>query len=291
MEFSFDDIKSDLEKRLKKKRYLHTLSVVEEGLSLNDALKLGFEYEKVALACLLHDSAKNNEKEYFELFKEKYGLNEDIFETFYDVHAKLAPIVSNEIYGCSDPQILEAIRVHTKGKINMSKFDKLIYLADAIDATRDYEGVENIREKAYKNLNLGVLASMDNTIGYVGNNKYIDKETIEIREGVRRDIMQDKLQIVIKACEDKIAEDVKTIEIGEKTSIADYFVIATGGSILQTQAIANEVEEKVEKAGYEVISKEGFRDGSWILIDLGDIIVHVFTKEQREFYNLEKLWD
>lgn len=69
MEFSFDDIKSDLEKRLKKKRYLHTLSVVEEGLSLNDALKLGFEYEKVALACLLHDSAKNNEKEYFELLK------------------------------------------------------------------------------------------------------------------------------------------------------------------------------------------------------------------------------
>lgn len=103
--------------------------------------------------------------------------------------------------------------------------------------------------------------------------------------------MQEKLEIVLKACDDKLGEDVKTIEIGDRTSLADYFVLVTGGSILQTKAIANEIEEKIEKAGYEVYGKEGLRDGGWILLDLGDIIVHVFTKDQREFYNLEKLWD
>lgn len=291
MNSNFESIKKNLKEILKEKRYIHTLSVVEEGIKLNETLNLGFSKDQVSLACLLHDCAKNNEREYFERFKDKYNLSEDLFDSFFDLHAKLAPIVCEEVYGCNDLSIKEAIRVHTKGKVGMNDFDKLIYLADAIDSTRDYEGIEKIRFAGYKNLNLGVLASMDNTIKFVSKRKVIDKETQEIREGVRKDLMQEKLKIVIDACEDKIAEDIKTIEIGEKTSIADYFVLATGGSVLQTQAIANEIEEKVEKVGFEVLSKEGFRDGSWILIDLGDIIVHVFTKEQREFYNLEKLWD
>lgn len=102
---------------------------------------------------------------------------------------------------------------------------------------------------------------------------------------------KDKIDIVLKAIDDKLGEDIKVIDIGEKTTIADKFVLASGSSINQTQAIANEIEEKVEKAGYRVFGKEGFREGNWILIDLGDCIVHIFTRDQRDFYSLEKLWD
>lgn len=100
-----------------------------------------------------------------------------------------------------------------------------------------------------------------------------------------------KLDIVLEAIDKKLGEDVQVIEIGKKSMIADYFVVVTGKSIQQTKAIANEIEEKIVKAGHEVFGNEGFRDASWILMDLGDIIVHIFTEETREFYGIEKLWD
>lgn len=100
-----------------------------------------------------------------------------------------------------------------------------------------------------------------------------------------------KLDIVVKACEDKLAKDINVIDIKDKSTIADYFVVATGGSNLQIKAIQEEIEEKVEEAGFEIFGNEGFRDSAWLLMDLGDVIVHIFSEEQREFYGLEKLWD
>lgn len=72
--------------------------------------------------------------------------------------------------------------------------------------------------------------------------------------------------------------------------MADSFVIATGRSKIQTRSIADGIAEKVRAAGFKVARTEGYSDGGWILIDLGDVIVHVFTPEQRAFYNLERLW-
>ena len=100
-----------------------------------------------------------------------------------------------------------------------------------------------------------------------------------------------KLDIVLKAIDSKLGENVKVIEFGGKSTIADYFVIVTGSSIQQTKAIADEIEEIVTKEGFEVLGSEGFRDATWILLDLGDIIVHIFTEQTREFYDIEKLWD
>lgn len=75
-----------------------------------------------------------------------------------------------------------------------------------------------------------------------------------------------------------------------RTILADTFAIVTGRSKIQTRAIADAVVEAVERQGYQVSRVEGYSDGTWILIDLGNVIVHVFTPEQREFYNLERLW-
>lgn len=102
--------------------------------------------------------------------------------------------------------------------------------------------------------------------------------------------MKDKLDLIVKACEDKIATDIKVIELDKSRALADYFIIATGNTSNHTQSIADEAEKVAEEIGMEVLSKEGYRDGNWILVDLGDIIVHVFTPEFREYYNLERLW-
>lgn len=99
-----------------------------------------------------------------------------------------------------------------------------------------------------------------------------------------------EIDIIVKACEDKIAKDVVSIKLQEGMAIADYFVIATGNTSSQTQAIADEVEKVAEENEINIVGVEGYREGSWILVDLGDIIVHVFTPEAREYYNLERLW-
>jgi ribosome-associated protein len=75
-----------------------------------------------------------------------------------------------------------------------------------------------------------------------------------------------------------------------RTILADTFAIVSGRSKIQTRAIADAIVEAAEEAGYKVARIEGYLDGSWILIDLGNVIVHVFTPEQRTFYNLERLW-
>lgn len=290
--FDYQKAKKALSNILKEKRYIHTLGVVEEGLKLNRHFNLGFDEDMVKTMCLLHDACKHNENEYYDKYKNKYEIPEDFIRDKYKLHAYLATIVAKEEYDMFDEDVLEAIKVHTTGKFGMSNLDKLLFLADAIEKNRDYPDVDFIRREGYKNLNLGVLASMDRTIVFLKSKGVeIHDDTFNIRDDIRRDIMQEKLKIVLKACDDKLGEDIKTIEIGGKSSLGDYFVLVTGGSILQTKAIANEIEEKIEKAGYQVYGKEGLREGGWILLDLGDIIVHVFTKDQREFYNLEKLWD
>ena len=89
---------------------------------------------------------------------------------------------------------------------------------------------------------------------------------------------------------DKKGEQLMEIDISGKTIIADRFVIITGRSKVQTRAIADAIAQKIKEAGMHVGRIEGYADGNWILLDLGNIVVHVFTPEQRAFYNLERLW-
>lgn len=102
--------------------------------------------------------------------------------------------------------------------------------------------------------------------------------------------MKEKLDLIVNACEDKIADNITVIELDKSRAVADYFIIATGNTPNHTQSIADEVDKVASENGMELLSKEGYRDGNWILVDLGDIIVHVFTPEFREYYNLERLW-
>lgn len=94
----------------------------------------------------------------------------------------------------------------------------------------------------------------------------------------------------VLALEDKKAEDIRIIDISEVSVIADYFIIANGSNISQIQAMSDEVEEKLYKAGCPLRQKEGYSNANWVLLDFGDIIVHIFDKENRLFYDLERIW-
>ncbi|PKO90293.1 MAG: ribosome silencing factor [Betaproteobacteria bacterium HGW-Betaproteobacteria-10] len=100
-----------------------------------------------------------------------------------------------------------------------------------------------------------------------------------------------KLQkIVVSALEDIKGKDIQVINTSKVSSMFDCVVIATGDSNRQTRALARNVSEKVREAGGEVISMEGEETGEWVLVDLGDVVVHVMQPTVREYYNLEELW-
>ena len=101
---------------------------------------------------------------------------------------------------------------------------------------------------------------------------------------------QQKLEIIVKALDSKKAEYIKVIKVGDLTVIADYFVIADGTSSTQTKALADEAEYKMKENGVVPNRVQGNNGSNWVIIDYGDIVVHVFSKEQRDFYNLERLW-
>ena len=94
----------------------------------------------------------------------------------------------------------------------------------------------------------------------------------------------------VEFADSKKAKDIKVLELAGLTTLADYFVICSGGSSTQVKAIADEVEEKLSELGVEPYGKEGFSMADWILMDYSDVVVHVFTPDSREFFNIEHLW-
>ncbi len=97
-------------------------------------------------------------------------------------------------------------------------------------------------------------------------------------------------KLAVKALQDRKAGDIRVIDIRSVSVIADYFLIASGSNPRQIKALSDSVEETLGRAGYEPRQIEGYNSASWILMDYGDIIIHIFSEESRIFYDLERIW-
>jgi ribosome-associated protein len=100
----------------------------------------------------------------------------------------------------------------------------------------------------------------------------------------------DMLKLAAEACDDKRAEDIIALDLAQVSLVADYFLICHGTNERQVQSIAREVKEKMEELDIPVKRLEGFEQARWVLVDLGDVVCHIFHKEERTYYNLERLW-
>ena len=101
---------------------------------------------------------------------------------------------------------------------------------------------------------------------------------------------EEKTALMSRIVADRKAMDVVVLDMRDSTSITDYFLICSGGSDRQVRAIADAIDEGLGPLGFASLGVEGYRDGHWILMDYGDVIVHVFSLETREYYDLERLW-
>ena len=104
-------------------------------------------------------------------------------------------------------------------------------------------------------------------------------------ENIRRQAM-----MICDALYNKKAQDIMAIHVGDRTIIADWFVVCSGRATAQVMALCDEIEEKAEGMGLSVRRIEGYSEGRWIVIDFGSILVHIFYPEEREYYNMERLW-
>lgn len=96
--------------------------------------------------------------------------------------------------------------------------------------------------------------------------------------------------LAVRALEDKKAADIKVLDIAAISTLADYFIIASGANRNQVQAMADNAEEILVRAGYHARGVEGYRNGNWILLDFGDIVIHLFDQANREFFSIDRLW-
>lgn len=299
-----EQMKEKLSTMLTDHRYTHSLGVMETAEKL--AMLFGVDREKAVIAGLLHDCAKQIEKPTQLAMCEELGVELDEMkrENLALLHAELGAKLAETEFGITDNEIIGAIQFHTLGRPDMTDLEKILYLSDMIEPNRrEYEGLAGLRELSEKNLTEATLYGLELTIAHIERKgQVLHTQTMEAERFYRNLLHKEvyhmeplspfeKAKKATVLLDSKKAEQVSLLKVGELTILADYFVICTGNSSTQVKAMADFVEEEFEKIEISPISREGKQGGSWILLDYGDVIIHIFDRATREFYSLDKLWD
>jgi nicotinate-nucleotide adenylyltransferase len=304
-----DDIRAFIRAMENPRRYEHTMRVVDMAKGL--ARRFGADEDKAVLAALFHDMCKDCMKPGNDL-----------------AHAGEAADLMRE-YGIDDEDILNAVRYHTTGRAHMSRLELVIFLADTLEPSRDYEGVSRLRDFVYGDIRTGALEVLREL------NKYLIKSGVEpardsleaIRwlEGETGHMLSEKTETdggiisgkimrgspeggaghiaadigrsvgvardIAGAIDDKKGRDIVILDISGQSSFADCFVNATASNARMLKAIEDGVTDVLQTHGLETKGTEGRPESGWILVDGGDVIVNLFLEEQRATYQIEKIWN
>ena len=117
------------------------------------------------------------------------------------------------------------------------------------------------------------------------NKSFISELEMKLQQELR-----DCVRIIMNAAESKKATDIVAVRVADKTIIADWFVFMSGTSAIHVKSICDEIEDKAAEARLELRRREGYSEGRWIVLDYSNILVHIFHPEEREYYNVERLW-
>lgn len=182
---TIDEMKSKLEKTLTLRRFIHSVNVKET------AVKLATVYDenksKAAIAGLLHDCARDMDKQ--EVFKlcDRFNIKVEGIARMQPelLHGPIGSVLANREYGITDREILDAIRCHTTGRENMTLLDKIIFIADYIEPGRKFEGVEEVRNLAFRDLDKSIVLALDQSLKYIiKKGKLIHLDTVNARNSI-----------------------------------------------------------------------------------------------------------
>ena len=290
---------------LKPSRFQHVIGVEMTAVQL--AENLSADGKKARLAALLHDCAKYLSLEEQAILARRDGSDLDPKEAPQILHAPAGAALARERYGIADEEVLEAIRYHTTGTEQMTLLDEIIWAADLIEPGRNYPSVEQHRQwlltpRDQMGFEKSLLLVFNDNICYIQSSEgSIHPASVNARDALARKINAKETfmetitkETVLQLCKilyDKKALDIRAIEVTDKTIIADWFIVCSGRGVPQVKALSDELEEKAAEMGLFPRRKEGYQEGRWIVLDFGDLLVHLFHPEERTYYNLERLWD
>ena len=313
-----DILRNSVREKLSEKRFIHTLGVEDMAVKIAEKC-LPCDVNKIRVAALLHDISKEySEAEHFELVK-KHNLiltDEDIASPALWHSLTAASVVLDDFVEYSDKDVLSAVYNHTVGSPDLSIFDEIILLADYIEEGRTYRNCVNVRDKFLfelsksNSLDESILALHRATLDSLNNNinEFIARgESFHARTMLTRDAILAKIERynmenmnlknadssvlareAVKILLEKKAIDVKLFDVREKSGITDYYINVTGRSMTQVSSLADDIDTKLAEMGRGANRTEGKRGNGWILVDFGDVIVNVFDRSSREFYNLDR---
>ena len=280
-------IDDSLKYRLKEKRYLHSKSVA--SLAYDIAKSNGLDENKAYLAGLIHDVAKYmSNEELTQIMQEKYPM--EMHRNINIWHQYVGSEVIQDLYHIKDKDIIEAVRYHTTAKLNLGQLGKIIFVSDKLDPLRGYDSSKLI-DICKENIDIGYnLCLMDNR-DYLARKKVkVDEESKKIfMEAIKENELL-LLKEIYKALDEKKATDIEIIDMRQHSADFSYFIIASADNARLSKSLAYEVEDTLAKFDYPIKHIEGKNDDEWVLVDANEYIVHIFVKDARKKYNLEKLY-
>lgn len=283
-------LKEDLKELLSERRYIHSVAVANLAKEIAKANKL--DERKAYIAGLIHDCSKEiGDKKELSLMK-KYAKNH-LSEDKNIYHQYTARYIAQEELNIEDEDILDAITYHTTGKDKMSDLAKIIYIADKTEPNRGYDASFFIN-KAKENLDIGFAYLYLENIEFQkskGINPFINIDSKNLYKECQKMIEKYQLYLIVKLLDDKAAYDLRIFDLKEHSPLNSYCIICESNSERQAKAYASLIEDEMDKNKFKVHHIEGRKDNHWILIDAFDVIIHVFTKEGRGIYKLDKIWN
>ena len=269
-------------------RYEHSLNVYKYCMKLVDHHKLDIDKDKVALAGLLHDYAKFYSMDEYEQLVLEYNVDTYLLSCHKKIlHSILGRYAVQKDFGIDDEEVLSAIEYHTTGKKEMTDLQKILFISDYCEEGRSGNTFENARDISLVDIKKCVFYILDSKMKFVLERGFpVDENSQEAYRYYKKFKnlnSGNKLDNVLECINRNLVHDVVIYDLTERHPLYDYVIISTTNSNRQMEACVSYLRDDFDLKGAEI--GEG-----WTLIDLGDIIVHVFTNDDREKYGLDKLY-
>lgn len=269
-------------------RYEHSLNVSKFCGKLVDKYKFDIDKDKVLLTGLLHDYAKFYSMEEYEQLVLEYNLDTYLLSLPRKIlHSVFGGWAVKHELGINDEDILSAIEYHTTGKENMTILQKILFISDFCEEGRIGNVYDAARDLAFIDMDKCVYYILDSKIKHILERGYtIDANTQAAFRYYRKFKnlnSGNKLENVLECINRNLVHDVNIYDLSSRHPLYDYVIVSTANSNRQMEACVSYLRDEFDLMGAEI--GEG-----WTLVDLGDIILHVFSKEDREKYGLDKLY-
>lgn len=287
---------------INEKRYRHSISVVLTALELAAICKYHPSIN-VIRAAILHDIAKDLHYEHMETimkecFPEYLNENEEVYHQFAGV------VLAEKMFDIHDEEVLDAIKYHTTANKDMSLLAKIIFCADKIEPMRTYENQGKLDKACRKDINEGFILTLMDNIRYLNANdiklseltleafKFYSKEINRAREAEK--MYQEDLKTIssiARFIESKKGENVTLYDYTERElKIADYQIVATALNNRHLSALADETEKFLKENNHYIHHIEGNDRSGWIIIDCGNLIIHLFTEQERNRLDYDHIY-